>query len=709
MKMPMKSWHLLLIVFSLWLVHGSCIKNGFVWDDTIFLVGNNTYRYCEVLRMFFALGNGVEYLPVRDLSFALDYSLWGEHAAGFHLTNLIVFALTACFAYLFCCQAIRFLAGPAKVDYRESDTERLALFATLCFVLHPIQSQAVNFITCRNVLLSGWFFFLSLYLYLTWAEEGNRRLRRLNYPASLFCFLLALFSKATVISMPLLLLALIAVGRSRGRKLSYLPTIPFFLLCCGAFFLFKQVALQAKVMRFDLPEFGIHSLWVTGAKAVQIPFFYLGKILYPEGFAAEYDIDFLAGFWHPGVLACLAALGFLVFFAWRWRARQPLLAFGAAWFLITLLPVLNFFPTRPAVADRYAFLPVFGVCYLLAISSGRLLATRFRLPVACALLASLVFLGSSSAAQCAVWLSEKSLWENVVLRSPSLHKGYANLASYYSSTGGLETARRLYRKGEQLDPTKPDLEYAEGALAFNKKDFPTAREFFQEALDINEGHLRALYFAGIACEKLGDQREAAHYFNRMFDSAEPDLKNILQRSSIQLQFFVWPKVRPELDALKRSALADASNLPMLEQVADAYFYVGLYDDALGCYRDLEQKGYRSVSLFNNEGAVLERQLRLSEAVDCYRKTLVLQKENGEALNRLGLIEMNLGDYRAALDSFKRGAGSGNGSYRAAYNLAASYFLLGDKANALSSFRCFDAKFPREAFRSVPYLRRLREI
>jgi protein O-mannosyl-transferase len=711
-KLPATFWHLTGLLLALLLVQHNCLGNGFVWDDKIFLVGNQAYRYFEIQKIFFSLANGVEYLPVRDLSYALDYSLWGEQAWGFHLTNLALFALCACVAYLCSCRVTRFLAGPSPLNGSESEGERTSFLATLLFILHPIQSQAVNFITCRNVLLCGIFFFLSLYLFTRWAEPGAGRAHRILYPASLACFLLALFSKATAVSLPLLVVFLIFQGRAQGRKLSYLAALPFLLCSFGAFVLFKQVALQTKVMRFDLPEFGMLSLAERCAKAVQIPFFYLGKVFWPAGFAAEYDVSFRSGLLHPAVLVCLAALAVPAFLAWRWRGRYPAPAFGVAWFFITLLPVLNFFPTRPAVADRYAFLPVFGVFYLLALVLVRVLSTGGRRPAACAALTLFLFLGARSAAQCAVWKSEKTLWEDTVERSPALHKGYANLGSYYYSLGSYQEALRLFAKGEEIDPTKPDLECAEGMLAFRAKQYPAALGHFRSALEKNAGQLRALYFAGLCCEKLGDDRQAAHYLNLMFDSPEPDLAGYLKRSSLHLLLFSWPKIKPEIDRLRPSGPAkpsDPQRLEQLERAGAAYFYAGLYDDALSCYRELAQSGRRTVSLFTNQGAIHQRRERSAEAVACYRSALALQKDNAEALNRLGLLLMKSGDYRGALESFQRGADSANAPYQSAFQLAASYFVLGDAAKARESFRSFDARFPREKFRSVAYWKRLKTI
>src|SRR5512143_3247937 len=81
----------LVLLFIVTAVYSHCVKNGFVWDDRIFLIGNSVYKNFDMSHILFARANGVEYLPVRDLTYAIDYAFWGENPFAFHVTNLIIF------------------------------------------------------------------------------------------------------------------------------------------------------------------------------------------------------------------------------------------------------------------------------------------------------------------------------------------------------------------------------------------------------------------------------------------------------------------------------------------------------------------------------------------------------------------------------------------------------------------------------------------
>ena len=94
-------------------VYGRSLSNGFVWDDTVFFIGNPVYSQFNLGKIFFSLANGAEYLPVRDLTNAFDYLLWGKNPFGFHFTNLIFFMANILLIHYFTALAGKRLAGLA--------------------------------------------------------------------------------------------------------------------------------------------------------------------------------------------------------------------------------------------------------------------------------------------------------------------------------------------------------------------------------------------------------------------------------------------------------------------------------------------------------------------------------------------------------------------------------------------------------------------
>ena len=131
--------------------------------------------------------------PLVLISYALNYQLGGYAARGYHLVNLAI--------HLFC-------AWTAYALFRRlGQASGMALLAALLFVVHPLASEPVNYISSRSESLASLFFLLSLLLYLR--HQGER-----VAPGSVIAFAAALLAKSTAITLPLLLWA---YEWSRGR------------------------------------------------------------------------------------------------------------------------------------------------------------------------------------------------------------------------------------------------------------------------------------------------------------------------------------------------------------------------------------------------------------------------------------------------------------------------------------------------------------
>ena len=71
------------------------LKNGFVWDDTQYIIENQRIRSLDytalgVMLTTFHVGN---WHPLTWVSHATDYSLWGLKPFGHHLTSIILHGL----------------------------------------------------------------------------------------------------------------------------------------------------------------------------------------------------------------------------------------------------------------------------------------------------------------------------------------------------------------------------------------------------------------------------------------------------------------------------------------------------------------------------------------------------------------------------------------------------------------------------------------
>jgi tetratricopeptide (TPR) repeat protein len=517
-----KSLPLIFLITLVAVVFWNSVPNGFVWDDNIYILNNPVYGNFDLTAMFTSLGNGLEYLPIRDMTYALDYALWGASPSGFHLSNVVYYGLNVIVVYLLASAIAAAAAGEGAPA--DGEKARATGFASaLLFAVHPLHSEVASFLTCRNALLSTLFFFCSAVLYLRFLAEDAPRRRALGYGGALACFVLSLLSKANGIILPLVLVYLtLCVSRRRTWR-DLLPTIPFLVLAGAAFRLFTSIASTAHIINDSSPYDS--TLRIIAVKMLHIVSFYAVKFVAPFDLSADYYSGLDIYLTSRANIAVMAGTAIAVIAAVRYRRTLPYLQTGVAWYLITLIPVLNILPTTPLVADRYAFLPSFAFTFLIAAAvvdfcwnSRRL---RFAGWAGVALLTC--WWGFLAVSQNAVWRSEETLWEHTVLVSPESVKARTNLGRIMLRKGNFERAFALFDSARHINFNDPHYDFFEGISYLDRGETAQARSSFDRALQRDPRFIEALAQMGMLLEKQGEIVEAAVFYKRVLNSPEPDV------------------------------------------------------------------------------------------------------------------------------------------------------------------------------------------
>jgi len=517
----MKQWHHLITLSVLvGVVFGNTLLNGFVWDDFIFLVNNPAYTGFKVKDIWFSLTNGVEYLPVRDMSYALDYALWGNNPLGFHLTNLLLYGVTVLFLYVFFCELLRFYGNEQSQDSRTAN--QIAFLGAALFAVHPLHSEIVSFITCRNALLSTLFFIISCHFCLLSLRKGGQS-RKVLYAVGLGSFAFSLLAKATSITLPFVVLLLHLRHYRREKVKALFLTLPHGLLALGALVLHTSIARQSYV-------FSNHGSMIDGrtilskmAVAVQIPLFYLQKFLLPLELSVEYDTPFAPSLASPRAICGLVLLAAAIWMAVRWRKTNPFASFCVGWYFITLIPVTNLFSTHPIVADRYVYLPSIALFFLIA---GLLVRLGKQVAVSVAALGIVLVWGGLSMQQNRVWQSDKTLWEHAVRVSPGSPEANIHMGRISFLEGKYDQAFGYFDAARRLNYRSPEYDFFRGYQYFVSQDYREAIAWLDRSLTRDPRFIEALYIKGCVHEALGAAELASDYFRQALQSPEPDIMRL---------------------------------------------------------------------------------------------------------------------------------------------------------------------------------------
>jgi tetratricopeptide (TPR) repeat protein len=659
------------------------VGNGFVWDDTVYLVDRFATRQLKLADIFTAPANGIEYLPVRDLTTALDFKLWGMAPWGHHLTSLLIHLLSALLVYLLAEELIK-----SGSDSDRSAGSFASLTAAVLFAVHPLQAQAVSWVGGRNVLLAGLFTFTALLLYLRFLTSSGRSF----YFGALVAFLCAILSKATAVIFPLLL-CLAVIHRPAGKRMvrHLVDILPFFLLAVILYFVHTGIAAKVNILNAGA---GV-PFAVTIAKSLQIPWFYIGKFLYPVGFSPEYDVKFATSLLSLPVLGASAGLALLIAVALLARRNFCGVFFGVAWYLIAIVPVLNFFGTNPVVADRYAYIPILGLCLSAGVLVDWVIARRGLLLVAGVTLFLVAFLGYTSYGESKAWSSEETLWSHGIKNAPDNGKNYANLGIFYFNNKEYAKAFPILLKIRETSYPWDYYDYCAGRLHLEKGELPEAIKSLQSAIARNEKFDKPYFLLGEVFERIGDYEEAYVSYSKGLPLKTASVWEDREQAE-KARARIWSILSRKLDEMRRQSSAAPNDLNLIGELALKLDRLMFYDEALAEYHKLERLGMNRWQLQFNIGNLYKKKQQLPQAAEYFRLSLKANPTNPDAWNNLGIVCREMKLFSDAVTSFEKAMAIAPQFAYAPLNLALTYRQMGDSTKAARFFDFTKKKFPELA-------------
>jgi tetratricopeptide (TPR) repeat protein len=599
---------LVVLVIAAYLPAARC---GYIWDDDAYILNNDTLRTLDGLKRIWlkltaAPQEYPQYYPLVYTTFWLEYRAWGTDPLGYHATNVVLHALATVLLW----RVLVFLRVP------------VAWWAAALFGMHPVHVESVAWITERKNVLSGVFYLAAALTYLRFALPGSDAAAPrglLFYVLALVLFLCALLSKTVTCTLPAVLVLVLWWQRGQVRARDLLLLAPFFVLGLAFGLLTswmerQYVGAAGRTWSLDVLQ--------RCLLASRIPWFYLGKLLWPHPLIFVYprwSIEPRTWQAYAYPLATLALIDGLLL-ARRRIGRGPLVAvlcFGG-----TLFPALGFFDVYPMrysfVADHFQYLASAAILALLA-ASGWHLARRLaakRMPVA-GVAASLILatLVTLTWRQLPVYDNLETLWRDTLRKNPVAWMAHNNLGHLLQKRGALDEAATHFMQAMALAPDQFE---------------PYA----------NLGDLFVL-------------------------RGQPDQALRQYRRAVELD----PR-QPLLHYNLATLLADRGQL----------------DEAASHYRQALALSPEAPPVHLNLGWVLMKQAKLDEAAEHFRAAIQLRPRYAEAHLQLGLLRVRAGQIDAAIACYRQALEANAGYAPAHYQLGVALARQGQTAKALAEYR-----------------------
>jgi tetratricopeptide (TPR) repeat protein len=494
-----KPWLLaLVLVIATFAAYQPMWHAGFIWDDDILIIDNPLIKTSDGLRRLWVTTESQNYYPLTWSLCWLEWRLWGNSAAGYHVANVLLHAINAVLLWVI----LRRLKIPG------------AWLAGLVFAIHPVNVATVFWISEQKNTLSMLFYAMAILWYLKFDEEGRRRW----YGLSLGAFLLALFSKTAVVMLPVVLLGCVWWCRGRLRWRDLLRSIPFFVLSA----IMGLVTIWFEYNR----DLGGHPTRTDGfpshlALAGRAPWFYLCKAFLPFNLNMIYPkweinpsswISYLPG---------MALVGCLTIFWWKRRAWGRPLLFALGYFVVMFFPVLGFFDQgfyeHSLVADHWQYYSIVGAIALVvgaATTIGRRADRLGRSLGVVVVLAVLVMLGMATWTRAGVYARAETLWRDTLAKNPNAWMAHNNLGPILQRSGNVSEAIAQYEQALRIEPDYAEAHNNFGTALTRSGRITEAVAHFEQALRINPDYAEAHYNLGLALVEQSRLREAMEHWER---------------------------------------------------------------------------------------------------------------------------------------------------------------------------------------------------
>ena len=363
-------WHVAVIGLAGAVVYANSLWGVFLFDDFGGIVRNAQITNLWNVRAIWIppADTPVAGRPLAHLSFALNYALGGLDVVGFHVVNIGLHIGCAWLVYALVRWTLEHVAHSGLLDDVRAAAGTLALTVAVLWVVHPLNTEVVDYISQRTESLMA-------ICYLTAVYAAARAWRSSHRAAWLVTAVGACVTgawcKESIATAPLIIALYDRVfvvpsfaEAVKARWRFYLCLTTTWLVLAG------QLALHGQTSA-SLYSTAPTSPWIYLLNQTEMIPHYLRLTVWPRDLVLFYGWPkplTLGDVW-PTATALMALVGLSVVAF----IKRPRLGFAALWFFITLAPTSSVIPLSTEVgAERRMYLPLVGLLALIVVGSATL-------------------------------------------------------------------------------------------------------------------------------------------------------------------------------------------------------------------------------------------------------------------------------------------------------------------------------------------------
>ncbi len=481
---------ILWIIIIGFIVYANAMFNPFIADDQSQIVENPIIHSIINFPYFFTGGSfnagggaaGIYYKPLFSLMLSIIFTLFGPSPFFFHTAQLSLHIINAILVFFLCKKFLK---------------RHFAFFLSLIFLIHPINSESVIYISGMQEPLFFFFGIIGLFLLM------RNRITILSFFFTSVCLFLSLLSKETGILF--VLIAIVYALLFKRNLLKY--CIVFFALTVGVYLFLRIVIGGIYFNREVLSPMMQASFFERIISFPSFFFYYIKTFFFPYSalFSQQWvvkQINFTS-FIAPLLidlffLSVLFAIGAVL--KKHSKKSIKIFLFFSLWFLFGIIFHSQLFPLDTTVSDRWFYFSIIGLLGVLGVGYEYLIDAGPGIKktiIAIIAITIISLLSIRTTVRNTNWSSPIVLYSHDILLMPPNFSLENSLSYEYLKEMKLPQAFAHAKKSVGLFPTFLNLTNL-GAVYTQMGDINKGRTYFLKALQKGDFYLTYQNLAGIS-------------------------------------------------------------------------------------------------------------------------------------------------------------------------------------------------------------------
>jgi len=483
-----KDWFLiLLLLFIVLVIYFPSFGGRLFFDDEYFIVRNSYVHNFDLVRIFSSQAYagagqaGSFYRPLQFVCYSIIYQFLKINPIPYHLFSVLFHFGSAVLLFL--------LLRDFKIS------KLIAFFSSLLFVVHPINTQAVSYVSGLGEPLGLFFLLLA---FLVYRKENFFKNKFYAYSLFFLFIILSLLSKErSVIFLFLFFIMEISFPKEKKSFKDFIKNKKIFISISILIILFYFFIIKSMT---DSLSLGILSFGADYSSNIFIRFLtflhsffeYFQLIFFPVGLYSERPFEIFTNFFNIKIICSLAILSILLFFSFYKSKYQKVLFFSFFWFIIALIPSSGIVPLYYTIKEHWIYYSMIGFCFGFTYSFFKIIKNKKIAITIFILICLLLSVGTFS--RNSQWANPKEFFQNELKHNPNSENAIANLAYEYYLENDIDNAIELYKKG--INITKSNqlamMYYNLGYMYSLEGEINKSILFYNKALEIDPNYLYAL-------------------------------------------------------------------------------------------------------------------------------------------------------------------------------------------------------------------------